>query len=79
MVLDFQILFNAAVGLIFIGLGWFFRQLWDAVEKLKQDLHTIEKDLPISYIRRDEFSESIREIKDMLNKISDKLDNKADK
>lgn len=79
MVLDYQILFNAAASLVFLGAGWFLRQLWDAVEKLKQDIHEIEKDLPIAYIRRDEFSENIREIKEMLNKISDKLDGKADK
>ncbi len=79
MMLDYQILFNAAASLVFLGAGWFLRQLWDAVEKLKQDLHQMEKELPVAYIRRDEFSESIKEIKEMLNKISDKLDGKADK
>lgn len=79
MVLDFQILFNAAAGLIFIGAGWFLRQLWDAVERLKKDLHDIEKDLPVLYVRREEYIEIMRDIKDMFNKINDKLDNKADK
>lgn len=79
MSLDFQILFNIAISAVFMTGGWFFRQLWDAVKELRRDLHTIEKDMPINYIRRDEFSESIKEIKEMLNKISDKLDNKADK
>lgn len=79
MVLDFQILFNAAAGLIFIGAGWFLRQLWDAVERLKKDLHDIEKDLPVLYVRREEYTEIMRDIKDMFNKINDKLDNKADK
>lgn len=79
MVLDFQILFNAAAGIIFVGAGWFLRQLWDAVERLKKDLHDIEKELPVLYVRRDEFSDGLKEIKEMLYKISDKLDNKADK
>lgn len=79
MVLDFQILFNAAAGLVFIGAGWFLRQLWDAVERLKKDLHDIEKDLPVLYVRREEYTEIMRDIKDMFNKINDKLDNKADK
>ena len=79
MVLDFQILFNAAAGLIFIGAGWFLRQLWDAVERLKKDLHEIEKDLRVLYVRREEYTEIMRDIKDMFNKINDKLDNKADK
>lgn len=79
MVLDIQILLNAAAGIIFLGAGWFLRQLWDAVESLKKDIRVIEKELPVTYIRRDEFTESIKEIKEMLNKISDKLDGKADK
>jgi cobalamin biosynthesis Co2+ chelatase CbiK len=79
MVLDFQVLFNAAAGLIFLGAGWFLRQLWDAVERLKQDLHELERELPVMYVRRDEYTEIMRDIKEMFNKINDKLDNKADK
>lgn len=79
MVLDFQVLFNAAAGLIFLGAGWFLRQLWDAVERLKKDLHEIEKDLPVLYVRREEYTEIMRDIREMFNKINDKLDNKADK
>lgn len=79
MVLDFQVLFNAAAGLIFLGAGWFLRQLWDAVERLKRDLHEIEKDLPVLYVRREEYTEIMRDIREMFNKINDKLDNKADK
>jgi len=79
MVLDFQVLFNAAAGLVFLGAGWFLRQLWDAVERLKRDLHEIEKDLPVLYVRREEYTEIMRDIREMFNKINDKLDNKADK
>lgn len=79
MVLDFQVLFNAAASLIFLGAGWFLRQLWDAVERLKRDLHEIEKDLPVLYVRREEYTEIMRDIREMFNKINDKLDNKADK
>ena len=70
---------NAAAGLIFLGAGWFLRQLWDAVERLKRDLHEIEKDLPVLYVRREEYTEIMRDIREMFNKINDKLDNKADK
>lgn len=79
MELNLQILFNLAVGAILAAAGWFFRQLWDAMKDLRKDLHTIEKNLPVTYIRREEFTEILREIKEMFNKINDKLDNKADK
>ena len=40
---------------------------------------SIEVDLPMHYIRRDEFTEGMREIKEMLGRIFEKLDAKADK
>lgn len=68
------------IATIAIGVGgWFGRSLWEAVDKLKNDLHQLEVDLPSNYLRKDEFQESMREIKDMLIRISDKLDGKADK
>jgi hypothetical protein len=39
----------------------------------------IEIALPTNYVRKDEFSDGVKEIKEMLGKIFDRLDNKADK
>ena len=78
-VVDMQTWINI-IAAIFIGVGgWFGRSLWEAVDKLKNDLHELEVNLPSNYIRKDEFQEGMREIKDMLSKIFDKLDGKADK
>lgn len=77
--MDTQTIINVALGVILTVSGWFARQLWDAVKELQQDLHRIEVDLPSNYIRRDEFLDGMKEIKDMLSKIFDKLDAKADK
>ena len=74
-----QILFNFIVGAVFAAGGWFFRQLWDATKELRKDLHKIEKDLPVVYVRKEDFSEIMREIRGMFEKIHDKLDGKADK
>jgi hypothetical protein len=80
---DFQTLFNVAAGILLSALGWFGRQLWDAVKELRSDLHQIETDLPRSYIAKDEFREDMREVKAILNeifrKIDDIRDRKADK
>jgi hypothetical protein len=77
--MDTQTLINVAAGIVIAIAGWLARVLWDAVEKLKADIHELEVHLPTNYIRRDEFNEGLREIKDSLNKILDKLENKADK
>lgn len=79
MEMNLQILFNLAVGAGLTIAGWFFRQLWDAAERLRNDLTDLEKNLPVAYVRREEFTETMREIKEMFNKINDKLDRKIDK
>ena len=81
--MDHQSIINVAAGVIMTGLGWFARQLWDAVKELREDLHKLETNLPSTYLRRDEFRDGIKEIKDILNemfrKIDDIRDRKADK
>ena len=77
--MDTQTIINLGLGVIIGCMGWFARAVWDAVQKLQNDLHQLEVDLPTSYIRRDEFHDGMREIKDMLSKIFDKLDAKADR
>ena len=79
MVLDHQVIINAILGVLLALVGWFARQVWDAVKDLQREIRDIEVDLPRNYIRRDEFMDNMREIKDMLGKIFDRLDNKADK
>jgi len=77
--MDLQILINVIGGSILAIMGWFARQLWEAVKELRADLHRIEVQLPSNYIRRDEFNDGIKELKEMLGKIFDRLDNKVDK
>ena len=77
--METQTIINLAAGSILMVVGWFARQLWEAVKELREDLHRIEIEMPTNYIRRDEFSDGMREIKEMLRIITDKLDGKADK
>lgn len=55
--------------------GWFARELWTAVQDLKNDLSK----LPLTYVARMDYKDDMREVKEMLGKIFDKLDNKVDK
>lgn len=67
--MDMQSLLNLAAGVAIAVGGWFARQLWDSVQKLKEDVHQIEVDLPQHYIRKDDFREGLKEIKDILSEI----------
>jgi len=77
--MDYQTLLNIGLTLISSVTGWFARELWSAVKELKADLAKLREDLPKSYVAKDDYKDDIRELKDMINKIFDKLDNKSDK
>ena len=81
--METQSLINYAVAAAFGIAGWLGRTLWDAVEKLKEDVHQIEVDLPSHYVRREELSDSMKEIRDLCRQIFERLDSlekrKADK
>jgi hypothetical protein len=74
-----QTIINLVAGSVLMVVGWLARELWVAVKELRADLHKIEIELPTHYMRRDEFAEGMKEIKEMLRIITDKLDGKADK
>ena len=67
--------FNIILGGIMTVMGWFARELWTAVQQLKEDL----AQLPKVYLARSDYKDDMREVKEMLNKIFDRLDQKADK
>lgn len=77
--MDLQMLVNIGFGLFSAVAGWFAREMWAAVKELKADLAKLREELPAKYVAKDDFREGIRELKDMLNKLFDKLDAKADK
>jgi hypothetical protein len=61
------------------AIGWFARELWTAVKGLKDDVNLLRIEIPKTYVVREDFRADIREIKDMLSKIFDKMDTKQDK
>jgi hypothetical protein len=77
--MEYQSLINTGAGIVFTVAGWFCREMWSAVKELKSDLAKLREELPKTYVTRDDSREDIREIKEMLGKIFDKLDGKADK
>jgi len=77
--MDNQSLLNLFFGSCLTVIGWFARELWAAVKELKSDLAHLREELPKQYLAKDDYRDDIREIKDMLNKLFDRMNEKADK
>jgi cell division protein FtsB len=77
--MDYQTVLNIGLTLVSSVTGWFARELWAAVKELKVDLAKLREELPKSYVAKNDYKNDIRELKEMINKIFDKLDNKSDK
>ena len=77
--MDYQDLINLAAATALAALGWFARQLWDAVKELRRDLHALEVQLPAAYVTKNEHDTTLKRIEHMFQRIFDKLDEKVDK
>ena len=73
--MDYQILFNIAVAIAGFFGGWTLNRIYIAIDRLDSDV----RGMPMNYVNRDDYKADIREMRDLLGKIFDKLDNKADK
>ena len=74
-----QSLFNIVVVAVLGCIGWFARQLWDAIQSLKDDLKNLEVELPTQYVRKVDIESRFDKLESILEKIFDRLDRKADK
>ena len=77
--MDVQTIVNLAGAIALATVGWLARELWGAVKALQSDLHSLEIEIPKSYVTKDDFQVTMKHIEDMFQRIYDKLDNKADK
>ena len=73
--MDYQVLFNIAVAIAGFFGGWTLNRIYIAIDRLDSDV----RGMPMNYVNRDDYKADIRDIREMLGKIFDKLDNKADK
>jgi hypothetical protein len=73
--MDNQQLFNILMGVItFLG-GWVLNNITKSIDRLDSDI----RQMPHAYLSKDDYHRDIADVKDMLGKIFDKLDNKQDK
>ncbi|NBT58818.1 hypothetical protein EBT16_08555 [bacterium] len=76
---EMQFFLNIAFAIAGTLSGWIVHTVWDAQKMLREDLQEIEKSIPQVYARRDDLKDLSKEIKEMLHKILDKLEQKQDK
>jgi len=73
--MDSQVLFNIAVAIAGFFGGWVLNNIHRSIDRLDTDVRA----LPHTYVTREDYKEDIRDVREMLTKIFDKLDHKQDK
>lgn len=73
--MEVQVLFNIIVGVAAFFGGWSLNQITRSIERLDKDV----RNMPHTYVTQTTYQRDIDDIKSMLSKIFDKLDEKADK
>jgi hypothetical protein len=83
---DYQVLFNVAIGAAGLFGGYVLSRIYNAIDKLDADVRA----MPHTYVQKDDFKSAILDIKTdirvgfqqvdkTLNTIFDRLNDKADK
>lgn len=73
--MDYQVLFNISATVAGFFGGWTLNNISRAIENLDKDMRS----MPQHYLAKDDYRQDLRRIEDMLTKIFDRLENKADK
>jgi hypothetical protein len=69
-----QDIINIGAGTVLAACGWVARELWGAIKELRADLHAIETHLPEKYVQKEDYSDNMKEIREICNKIFDKIE-----
>ena len=77
--MDNQQLFNMVVSIAGFLAAFVFYQVMQRLQKQEDKQAEFERSLPKEYVHKDDYRNDIKEIKDILKQIFDKLDAKADK
>ena len=76
--MDVQVLINTLMPLVCAAIGWFCKELWNAVQDLKEDVMELRAHMADNYLRKDDFSSRWEEVLKAVHRIEDKLDQLRD-
>lgn len=84
--MDWQNLINIGAGSALAIGGWFARQLWDSVKELKKDIADLRLHVAETYVKKSEvqlleekMDKGFDKLEQMIVRLYDKIDSKADK
>jgi hypothetical protein len=77
--MDWQTLINIGGAAVLTAIGWFARELWGMVNKLKDDIKNLEVKIADEYCKKVDINSRFDKLDALLQRIFDKLDTKVDK
>jgi hypothetical protein len=77
--MEYQAMFNFVGGILLVAIGWWCKEIWDSVKSLKTDIKALEIDLPKNYVSKKDIENRFDKIDATLERLFDRLENKADK
>ena len=77
--MDWQPIIDLILGTVIGVMGWFARQIWDATNNLKNDVRDLELHVSENYVKKIDITARFDRLENILDKIFDRLDQKADK
>jgi len=84
--MDWQNLINIGAGSVLAIGGWFCRQLWDSVKELKKDIADLRLHVSEQYVKKSEvqtleeqMEKRFDRLEQLIARLYDKIDQKADK
>lgn len=84
--MEWQNLINIGAGATLAVIGWFARQLWDSVKELKTDIGNLRLHVSETYVKKSEvealenqMDKRFDRVEQLITRLYDKIDEKADK
>ena len=74
-----QDLLNIIIGVAGTAMGWMLKVVWDSIRVLQDEMKALERVIHTKYVSKDDYKDDIRDVKEMLNAIFKRLEQKADK
>jgi len=88
--MDWQTIINFALGSFTALIGWFAREIWDAIKELRKEIRDLDQKMHNDFVRRDDFKDSMAEhkrdmqrgfdeVKELIGAVFKRLEQKQDR